>query len=265
VSTSRREEQATSVVNQQLEELNELLKEAPNTDSRLAHERLRRWKEKTVQLLAETVSETESRTLSEKRLGSFVMGQPLRNLLSEGGMYRAFMLALLDDLQKDPRRIVRVTSSSTEISAVAVPEPTASRTVFLIHGHDELNLLRLRVLLKDRWNVDSIVLREKPGKGRTLIEKFENEATAATFAIALMSPDDVVECSGPSYPQARPNVVFELGWFYGRLGRERVCIVMQKGTKIHSDLDGISRIDFQDSVENVVADIEKELKAAGLV
>jgi predicted nucleotide-binding protein len=110
-----------------------------------------------------------------------------------------------------------------------------------------------------------IVLRYHPGKGRTLIEKFEQEAQDACYAIALLTPDDLVEVSGTHQFQARPNVLLELGWFFGRLGRARVCILFKKGTKIPSDLDGISRIEFSESVEEKVLEIEAELGAAGLL
>ena len=257
---------AISVVSEQIEALNEVLNRAKATgDTRLGFEQLKRWKEYTVELLRENVSESESLGLSNKRVGSFMMGQPMRNLLTEGKMYSAFMLALLDELQKNPERVLRRNAPEGNVAVVPIPEPTASRTVFLIHGHDELNLLRLSKLLKDRWKLDSIVLKDKPGKGRTLIQKFEEEAPAASFAIALLSPDDVVQGTGSEYPQARPNVVFELGWFYGRLGRDRVCILLRAKTKIHSDLDGISRIDFVESIEEIADQIDKELKAAGLI
>ena len=67
------------------------------------------------------------------------------------------------------------------------------------------------------------------------------------------------------YLQARPNVVFELGWFYGRLGREKVCILNKKGAVIHSDLEGISRIPFDKSILEKVTEIENELKAANVI
>jgi Predicted nucleotide-binding protein containing TIR-like domain len=265
-SPDRQKDLAIAAVSQQSTALEELLSRAQAIgDTQLGFEQLRRWKDETIQILAEDVSENESRKLSEKRLGAFMMGQPLRNLLTEGNLYRAFLLALLDELQKRPERIVRLNPFRTHSAPVEIPAPIASPTVFLIHGHDELNLLRLSKLLKDQWNLDSLVLKEKAGKGRTLIEKFEEEAPAATFAIALLSPDDLVQGSGSPYLQARPNVVFELGWFYGRLGRERVCILKRVDTKLHSDLDGISRIDFKESVEEVVTEIEKELTTAEII
>jgi predicted nucleotide-binding protein len=257
-------EQALAAVAQQLEAVKEIVRRTNKSgDTNLGFEQLRRWKENSVQVLSESVSETESQKLRSKRLGSFTMGQPLQNLNEEVKMYRAFLVALLEDIEASPERVLRLPASGPQ--AVEIPEPTGSRVVFIIHGHDELNLLRLRQLLKQRWALDSVVLKEKPGKGRTLIEKFEEEALVATFALALLTPDDVVSATDSEYPQARPNVIFELGWFYGRLGREKVCILLGRDTKIHSDLDGISRINFRESVEETTTEIETELKAAGLV
>lgn len=134
--------------------------------------------------------------------------------------------------------------------------------MFIIHGHDELNLLRLKELLKERWGLNPVVLSGRPGAGRTLIEKFEQEAQEAVFAIALLTPGDMVAKEGDEYAQARPNTVFELGWFYGRLGRPRVCILLKQGTSIHSDLDGITRVEFRESVSEAIEGLERELVEA---
>ncbi len=140
-----------------------------------------------------------------------------------------------------------------------------TNNVFIIHGHDITNTLRLRALLADRYGVSPIILSEKPSKGRTIIEKFEEEAANTSFAFALITPDDLVYVDDKAYAQARPNVVFEIGWFYGRLGRKRVCILFKEGSLIHSDLDGVLRIQFRDSVDEKIVEIENELKAAGLL
>lgn len=137
--------------------------------------------------------------------------------------------------------------------------------VFIIHGHDHTNTLRLRSILKERFHLNPIVLSEQASRGRTLIEKFEDEAASASFAFALLTPDDIIFSDASNYAQARPNVIFELGWFYGRLGRHRVCILFQEGTAIPSDLDGILRVPFKVSVEESLLGIETELRAAGLI
>ena len=154
------------------------------------------------------------------------------------------------------------TSSGTEAVERLIPQ---SQKVFVIHGHDETNTLKLRNLLKERFKLEPIVLKELPSKGRALIEKFEEEASDASFAFALVTPDDLVRIQTDEYAQPRPNVIFELGWFYGRLGRNRVCILFREGSRIHSDLDGVLRIQFRESVEEKLGEIERELRAAGLI
>jgi len=141
----------------------------------------------------------------------------------------------------------------------------AGRKVFLVHGHDSTNTLRLRTLLKERFALSPVILSERASRGRSVIEKFEAEAGDVPFAFVLMTPDDFISRPQPEYSQARPNVLFELGWFYGRLGRERVCILFREGTSVPSDLDGIVRIQFRESIDEKLGEIETELTAAGLI
>ncbi len=256
-----------SLIADQIKTLSEIVRRARGDgDFDSAQERLHRWKERTVRLLAEDVSRTEAERLQGKRKGSFIMGEPLRNLADEADMYRGFLQALDEQLEGHPQEVLdtqpRTRATVAEIHA---PSPAESRAVFIIHGHDELNLLRVKELLRERWGLDPVVLSSEAGGGRTLIEKFEQEAQRAVFALALMTPDDVVGKGQQEYAQARPNAVFELGWFYGRLGRPRVCILVRKGTMIHSDLAGISRIEFQERVDEVVDQLERELLQAGVV
>lgn len=137
--------------------------------------------------------------------------------------------------------------------------------ILLIHGRDELNVLRLEKLIRDQWHCRVVTLSDLPARGRTIIEKFEEEAEGAVFAMALLTPDDSVEFAGKKYRQARPNVTFELGWAYSRLGRARVCIVFKKGTYLPSDLNGINRIDFADNVLDVSSQLRAELESAGML
>jgi predicted nucleotide-binding protein len=143
--------------------------------------------------------------------------------------------------------------------------PPASKNVFIIHGHDELNTHRLTLLLQNNLKVNPIVIISKPGMSRPLIDKYEDSASLCTFAFALVTPDDIIKTTSSTYAQARPNVIFELGWFIGRLGKHRVVILLKEGTTVHSDIDGVSRIQFRDNVEEKFLDIQKELIAAGLI
>lgn len=227
-------------------------------------QRLERWKDRTVRLLAENVSMDEAHRLENLQIREYTT--PFWTYTNGYSTYQGHMVALVETLAEHPEEILeRPDAVQTLKTAVPVDAIPAARSVFIVHGRDEVNLLRLEKLLQTRWKLDVVIMRDKPAKGRTLIEKFEQEAEHAALAIALFSPDDFVETTDAEYLQARPNVIFELGYFYGQLGRRRVCILLKKGTKIHSDLEGINRIEFIDSVEEKVAELEKELQAAGLI
>jgi predicted nucleotide-binding protein len=140
-----------------------------------------------------------------------------------------------------------------------------TKNVFVIHGHDELNTRRLTQLLQNQFYLNPIAMLSKPGMSRPLIEKFEEEAQTCSFAFGLFTPDDEIVNFANRYRQARPNVIYEVGWFIGRLGKHRVVLLLKQGTNIHSDLDGVSRIPFSDNVEDKFLDIQKELKAAKII
>jgi predicted nucleotide-binding protein len=138
--------------------------------------------------------------------------------------------------------------------------------VFVIHGRDEINQLRLSKLLREDFNLSPVVLLDKPGRSASTIDKFEEHARTCSYAIALFTADDKVTTkTGDQYWQPRPNVIFETGWFVGRLGQECVLILLQDGVKIYSDFDGVNRIHFQSDVEDKFRAIRAELEAAQLI
>ncbi len=264
MSIVERARRASDMIVEQLDELAMIVEGARNdSDFARANEALRRWKARTVRLLTEQVGAREGHNLQGSVSWVAVVGQPLKNLESDANRYRGFLESLCDELETHPDDVfASADSPDTDVPAsISSPEPR----IFIIHGRDEANLLKLKNLLSERWKLRSIVLLVKAGGGRTIIEKFEQEANKADYAIALLTDDDLVASEQRTYVQPRPNVIFELGWFYGRLGRSRVCILSKKGIKIHSDLHGINRIDFARSVEEKVGEIERELKAAKLV
>jgi len=91
-------------------------------------------------------------------------------------------------------------------------------------------------------------------------------AQTCSYAIALFTADDKVTTkTRDEYWQPRPNVIFETGWFVGRLGKERVLILLQEGVKIYSDFDGVNRIHFRSDIEDKFRAIRVELEAARLI
>ncbi len=135
------------------------------------------------------------------------------------------------------------------------------RRVFIIHGHDEDNLNALELLLKQNFKMDSVILNRLPDFGRTIIEKFEQEAESCCYAIALFTPDDHMSGEEGEVWQPRQNVMFELGWFCGRLGRCKVLFLKKNGTYLPSDFSSVLQKTFQNSVteEALVRAIENRV------
>ena len=100
----------------------------------------------------------------------------------------------------------------------------------------------------EQLELSPIILHEQPNQGRTIIEKFE-EYSDVGFAVVLLTPDDVggpADESSTQRPRARQNVILELGFFLGKLGRERTCALLVDDVEIPSDYDGVLYIPMDD-------------------
>jgi len=144
-------------------------------------------------------------------------------------------------------------------------EPPAGHRVFLVHGHDHAVLQEVARFL-ERLDQKVIILREQPNQGRTIIEKFEDYGDVG-FAVVLLTPDDrggrVSESPDAQQARARQNVILELGYFIGRLGRSRVCARYREGVEIPSDYSGVLYVKL-DPDGGWRLQLAKELKAAGM-
>ena len=153
--------------------------------------------------------------------------------------------------------------SIINISEPSLPPDT--KNIFVIHGHDELNTHRLLNIVQNDFQLNPLAIFLKPGQSRSILEKFESNAATCSFAFALFSKDDEIIKSDERYLQARPNVIFDSDWFTGRLGKSRIVLLLQNGVKIHSDFDGISRIQFSNNIEEKYKEIKIELEASKLI
>ncbi len=138
-----------------------------------------------------------------------------------------------------------------------------SNGVFVVHGHDEGAREAVARFL-EKLDLEPIILHERPNKGRTLITKFREESKDIGFAVVLMTPDDHGAKAGKSdtRPRSRQNVVFELGFFIGALGPERVAALVKGNIERPSDFDGVVYIDL-DAADGWKQKLGKELRAAG--
>jgi len=140
---------------------------------------------------------------------------------------------------------------------------TASRKVFVVHGHDDGAREAVARFL-EKIDFTPIILHEQPNQGRTIIEKFEAHADVG-FAVVLLTPDDMGsprEGAQQPQPRARQNVVLELGYFIGKLGRDHVCAIKSGELEMPSDILGVVWTPFDISGAWRAA-LAKELQAAG--
>lgn len=140
--------------------------------------------------------------------------------------------SMLEELRLDAEEQTRV-----EVK----PAGPKSNRVFIVHGHDnEMKQAVARTI--ERLGLEAVILHEKPNRGQTLIEKIERYSDVG-FAVVLLSPDDIgyADADGPdaARPRARQNVILELGYFAGKLGRESVVALHKGGIEFPSDYDGV--------------------------
>jgi predicted nucleotide-binding protein len=143
------------------------------------------------------------------------------------------------------------------------PESPADVKIFIVHGRDE-GLKSQVARFLEKMGLKPIILHEQPNKGRTIIEKFLDHSDVH-FAVVLLTGDDIgglKNCPPDDLsPRARQNVILELGFFLGKLGRGKVCAIYEPGVEIPSDYHGVL---FISTREDWVFALVKEIKAAGL-
>ncbi|MBR7121909.1 MAG: nucleotide-binding protein [Oscillospiraceae bacterium] len=131
--------------------------------------------------------------------------------------------------------------------------------VFIVHGHNgEIKEAVARLI--EKQGIQAIILHEQANQGATIIEKFEKNSNVGG-AVCLFTADDLghAKSDPKEMHRARQNVVFETGYFIGKLGREKVVLVADKGVEIPSDLQGVVYTETASWQYSVL----KELKAIG--
>lgn len=145
-----------------------------------------------------------------------------------------------------------------------------TKKVFVVHGHDEIAKTGLEVFLHE-IGLEPIVLHRQADVGLTVIEKFEKHSDVG-YAFILLTPDEVAYLASDETKadaerkkelRARPNVIFEFGYFIGKLGRSKVCCLYTGAVSLPSDVNGMIYKRYDKSIEEVAYSVIKDLKASG--
>ncbi|MGN6424295.1 MAG: TIR domain-containing protein [Asticcacaulis sp.] len=119
--------------------------------------------------------------------------------------------------------------------------------VFIISSKEALHIARA---VKDEFEHDPFIVQIWTNDvfriGRYTLDDLEVLVDDSDFAIAIAHADDVVISRDDEWPAARDNVVFELGLFMGRLGKERTILLEPRDAqlKLPSDMRGITNATY---------------------
>jgi predicted nucleotide-binding protein len=183
-------------------------------------------------------------------------------LLAQGLVREDDIVEALDAPDKTPSREQSFRSKQT--THVMPTRPDQSAPIFVVHGHDHALLHQVVRVVERATSREVTVLHEQANEGRTILEKFETHAAEAAFAVVLLTADDAGGARGASpKPRGRQNVIFELGFFFGKLGRRRVAVLLADGVEQPSDISGLVYIPI-DSAGAWKFALARELTAAGI-
>jgi predicted nucleotide-binding protein len=157
---------------------------------------------------------------------------------------------------------IEVKKSDGKPSPKSYSEKTESNPkVFIVHGHDDLAKLTVARFI-EQIGLNPIILHEQASSSKTIIEKIESYGDVG-YAVVLYTPCDVGSKIGDeNNPRARQNVVFEHGYFIGRLGRSKVTALVKGNIETPNDISGVVYIDL-DARGAWKMDVAKELTHAG--
>lgn len=164
------------------------------------------------------------------------------------------------------RNFDELLASVGEVEEMARVDGGAVPSVFIVHGRSIPLLMEVELFCRRISALDVVVLKDQASRGATVIEKLERHLDRATdYVIVLLTADDVgkLESGSDLLPRARQNVVLELGFAMGCIGRSRVVVLAQPGVEVPSDVAGMVFVNL-DAAGGWKMELYNELKAAGL-
>ena len=171
----------------------------------------------------------------------------------------------------DRLEIIPLAPSIKGSSVPGLPSaPHRTKKVFVVHGRDEIAKTSLEVFLRE-VGLEPVVLHRQADEGMTVIEKFEKHSDVG-YAFIILTPDEVAylasEEANPDGERAkefraRPNVIFEFGYFVGKLGRSRVCCLYTGNVSLPSDVSGMIYKRYEKNIDEIAYSVIKDLKASG--
>lgn len=194
-----------------------------------------------------------------------------RRELEDVGLPRVLNPQHKERAMKLERLMQAITGRYLKVASHGSNDEVREIRLFIVHGHDHKSLFELKDYLQNTLKLgEPVILRKTPCLGKTIIEKFEREAETAQIVFVLLTPDDEIATATDSEERkrrARQNVILELGFFLGKLGREsgKVLLLHKGPIEMPSDIAGIEYIDITNGIESAGESIRRELRALGVL
>jgi predicted nucleotide-binding protein len=163
------------------------------------------------------------------------------------------------------------TTTTTTITAPHLAPPPTSEVVpplntgiFVVHGDLQPTVNTINAFMED-LNIQLQPLPAHPERAKGLVNSLEKNPDAS-FALVLLGHDDAValrRSAADASAGVRSGIVFELGYFVGRLGLKRVCVLYTGGTETFVSDHGIQFLPI-DSGNGWQLQLARHLKRAGI-
>jgi len=131
------------------------------------------------------------------------------------------------------------------------------KRIFISHGSSK-DWLQVQNYIEKDLEINTLELAQEPNKGRTVLQKLNEESKKCSFAVVVMTGDDIIS---DGEIRARENVMHEIGFFQGKYGLEKVCLLYEEGTNIPSNIHGLVYIPFPKNViDATFGSLSREIK-----
>lgn len=151
---------------------------------------------------------------------------------------------------KETVETVQKADNASPAASATASSATLDKDVFIVYGHDETSRYQVAHYITDNLHLKAIMLdQDNSASSTTIVEEIERQSANVGYAIVLLTPDDIgglQQAESQMQGRARQNVILELGYFWGKLGRKRLCILKKGDVEFPSDFGGILWVNMGD-------------------
>ncbi len=164
--------------------------------------------------------------------------------------------------RKDIERVFGVFEryrAESELPKMVLPEPPSPPppTVFIGHGgSSQWRDLKDHLHEQHGYLIEAYEIGARAG--HAIRDILADMLSSSSFAILVMTAED--ETSEGNF-RARQNVIHEIGLFQGKLGFSRAIVLVEEGTEVFSNLQGIQQLRYaKGNIKETYGDILATLR-----